>query len=133
MKLKKKFQSGVLSFLERRYPGIRDIVNLLGNKPLLIKHTVHTSFNSHAIFPVFICVFKENVRERVAKQYVPGVTEVDKRRGLLRQSSDTFDKKLNTDSVDLSEANSVFKADDGKWRPVVVTLGRKLNTLHTDS
>ena len=30
MKLKKKCQSAVLSFLERRYPGIRDIVNLLG-------------------------------------------------------------------------------------------------------
>ena len=30
MKLKKKCQSAVLSFLERRYPGIRDIVKLLG-------------------------------------------------------------------------------------------------------
>ena len=74
---------------------------------------------------LFISVFAENVRERVAKQYVPGVTEVDKRRGLLRQSTDTFEKTLNKDSVDLSQTNSVFKADDGKWRPVVVTLGRK--------
>ena len=30
MKLKKRIQNATLSFLERKYPGIRDIVNLLG-------------------------------------------------------------------------------------------------------
>ena len=60
------------------------------------------------------------MRERVAKQYVPGVTEVDRRRGLLRQSSATFDKKDQTDS---DSQSGIFKADDGKWRPVIVTLG----------
>ena len=66
-------------------------------------------------FPVL-----DSVRERVAKQYVPGVTEVDRRRGLLRQSSATFDKKDQTDS---DSQSGIFKADDGKWRPVIVTLG----------
>ena len=63
------------------------------------------------------------MRERVAKQYVPGVTEVDRRRGLLRQASSTFEKP-STDTSDSSQSSGVFKADDGKWRPVVVTLGR---------
>ena len=63
------------------------------------------------------------MRERVAKQYVPGVTEVDSRRGLLRQASSTFEKP-STDTSDGSQNSGVFKADDGKWRPVVVTLGR---------
>ena len=64
------------------------------------------------------------MRERVAKQYVPGVTEVDRRRGLLRQSSATFDKNDQTDSGSQSGSQSgVFKPDDGKWRPVLVTLG----------
>ena len=56
----------------------------------------------------------------MAKQYVPGVTEVDRRRGLLRQSSATFDKQDQTDS---DSQSGIFKADDGKWRPVIVTLG----------
>ena len=65
------------------------------------------------------------MRERVAKQYVPGVTEVDRKRGLLRQTSETFEKKLNKEALDQSAGRpeNIFKADDGKWRPVVVTLG----------
>ena len=69
---------------------------------------------------MFLFPFLDTVRERVAKQYVPGVTEVDKRRGLLRQSSATFDK---TDQTDSDSQSGVFKPDDGKWRPVLVTLG----------
>ena len=60
------------------------------------------------------------MRERVAKQYVPGVTEVDAKRSLLKQATDTLDKK--TDSEDQPD-QVIFKPDDGKWRPVVVTLG----------
>ena len=56
----------------------------------------------------------------MAKQYVPGVSEVDRKRGLLRQTSAAFDQNDQTDSDSQSD---VFKADDGKWRPVVVTLG----------
>ena len=65
-------------------------------------------------------LFLDTVRERVATQYVPGVTEVDRRRGLLRQSSATFEKNDQTDS---GSQSGVFKPDDGKWRPVIVTLG----------
>lgn len=65
-------------------------------------------------------VFPDTVRERVAKQYVPGVSEVDRKRGLLSQTKAALDQSDQTDSENQSE---VFKADDGKWRPVVVTLG----------
>ena len=30
MNLKKKFQNGIISFLEKRYPGVRAVVDLLG-------------------------------------------------------------------------------------------------------
>ena len=56
----------------------------------------------------------------MAKQNVPGVSEVDRKRGLLRQTSATFEQNDQTDSESQS---GVFKSDDGKWRPVVVTLG----------
>ena len=74
-----------------------------------------------------VSLFAEDVRERVAKQYVPGVSEVDSRRGLLRQASDNFQKKLNKDSEAQSTggAENIFKSDDGKWRPVLATLGKK--------
>ena len=73
-----------------------------------------------------VSLFAEDVRERVAKQYVPGVSEVDSRRGLLRQASDNFQKKLNKDSEAESAGENIFKSDDGKWRPVLATLGKKL-------
>ena len=56
----------------------------------------------------------------MAKQYVPGVSEVDRKRGLLSQTKAALDQSDQPDSESQSE---VFKADDGKWRPVVVTLG----------
>ena len=48
MKIKKKFQDSVIGWLEKKYPGVRDIVDLL-----------------------------DNVRERVDKQYIKGLTELE--------------------------------------------------------
>ena len=45
MKLKKKCQSAVLKFLERRYPGIRDIVKLLGKYFVKLKQFTEQSKN----------------------------------------------------------------------------------------
>ena len=48
MKLKKKCQDSMIGWLEKKYPGVRDIVNLL-----------------------------DNIRERVDKQYIRGLSEVE--------------------------------------------------------
>ena len=66
MKIRKKCQNAVISFLERRYPGVREVVDLLGNKV----NSCKTDF--HALNAVL-----DKIRERVDNnnQYVEGVTE----------------------------------------------------------
>jgi len=125
MKIKKKFQDSVIGWLEKKYPGVRDIVNLL-----------------------------DNVRERVDTQYIKGLTELEdltkadkeEMKDILKESGITIERpeedgnnlypKLDSeDNVDKPKENGeksdvgdektteIFKQDDGKWRPVVLTLG----------
>ena len=125
MKIKKKFQDSVIGWLEKKYPGVRDIVNLL-----------------------------DNVRERVDTQYIKGLTELEdltkadkeEMKDILKESGITIERpeedgnnlypKLDSeDNIDKPKENGeksdvgdeksteIFKQDDGKWRPVVLTLG----------
>eukprot|EP00090_Calanus_glacialis_P011310 TRINITY_DN19740_c0_g1_i1.p1 TRINITY_DN19740_c0_g1~~TRINITY_DN19740_c0_g1_i1.p1 ORF type:complete len:510 (-),score=107.93 TRINITY_DN19740_c0_g1_i1:92-1621(-) len=125
MKLKKKFQDSVIGWLEKKYPGVRDIVDLL-----------------------------DNVRERVDTQYIKGLTELEdltehdkeEMKDILKESGITIENhneeetqlypklpsednpdKPNTidDKTTTADQKNVeiFKPDDGKWRPVVLTLG----------
>jgi len=125
MKIKKKFQDSVIGWLEKKYPGVRDIVHLL-----------------------------DNVRERVDKQYIKGLTELedltndDKEElvDILKESGITIENpeegettlypKLPTEEnadkpngieekpkTEDENKIEIFKPDDGKWRPVVLTLG----------
>ena len=88
MKIKKKVQNTVISFLEKRYPGVREVVELL-----------------------------DKVRERVEKQYVEGVSEVDAKRSLSSQT------KVMISKEDENQEEMIFKPEDKKWRPVLMTLG----------
>ena len=60
----------------------------------------------------------DKIRERVEHQYVEGVTEVDAKKSLNSQAKTMFysndDDPLHSD---------IFKPDDKKWRPVILTLG----------
>jgi len=126
MKIKKKFQDSVIGWLEKKYPGVRDIVNLL-----------------------------DNVRERVDNQYIKGLTELEdltendkkgveellKESGITIETPDKDESKLypkleEEDTTNIGKvlekethgtsepgASEIFKPDDGKWRPVVLTLG----------
>ena len=62
----------------------------------------------------------DRIRERVEKQYVGGLSEIDAKKSLSNQTKAMFNKSAETDT----ETVSVFKPDDGKWRPVVLTLGK---------
>jgi len=142
MKLKRKCQNAIIVCLERRYPGVRDVVNLL-----------------------------DKIRERVDKQYIEGLTELedltehDKEeidnmtKEILEQDDNTNTQNENTKDSEnninpkqtensLKQPNNteekeddsekkveIFKPDDGKWRPVVLTLGLvyKLQKISDDA
>ena len=65
--------------------------------------------------------FPEKVRERVEKQYVEGLSEVDAKKGLTAQTKDLFSKPQEEDEEE--KVSSIFKPEDGKYRPVLLTLG----------
>ena len=77
MGVKARLQEWLISVLERRYSGIREVVGLI-----------------------------DKVRERVENQEIKGL-------------QDKVEQKKETDETD----ESIFKPEDGKWRPVVGTLG----------
>ena len=64
--------------------------------------------------------FLDKVRERVEKQYVEGLTEVDAKKGLTSQTKNLFSKSEENEEETVS---SIFKPEDGKYRPVLLTLG----------
>lgn len=95
MKVKKKCQDWFISVLEKRYPGIKDVVHLL-----------------------------DKIRDRVDKQYVGGLSELDAKKSLSNQTKSMFSQTESTEEDnDETRVSNIFKTDDGKWRPVVLTLG----------
>ena len=106
MPLKAKIQEGLIRMLEKRYTGIREVVGLL-----------------------------DKVRERVEKQRIAGLRQEhscddgqDKqpdnngRMVETTQDGDILIGYKDSDEVD-SDQVGIFKPEDGKWRPVVGTLG----------
>ena len=106
MPLKAKIQEGLIKMLEKRYTGIREVVGLL-----------------------------DKVRQRVEKQRIAGLRQEhscddgqdkqpDSNGGMVEttQDGDILIGYKDSDEVD-SDQVGIFKPEDGKWRPVVGTLG----------
>jgi len=100
MGLKTKMQEGMIGMLEKRYSGIREVVGLL-----------------------------DKVRDNVTNQKIEGLPSEKENKEKKDISGDDIDggengtlKNVN-ETNEISETESVFKPDDGKWRPVLITLG----------
>ena len=96
----------MLSILEKRWPGLKDVVHLLGINFYLI----------------FYCTNKnvvEKIEQNVAEMYVKGLTEIDAKSSLYRQSKLMLERQ---ESV-ISHNPELFKKEDGVWRPILLTLG----------
>ena len=106
MPLKAKIQEGLIGMLEKRYTGIREVVGLL-----------------------------DKVRERVEKQNIAGMHQDQgnsdakdkqpKSNGSMIETTEEGDILIgygSSEEVD-SSCDGIFKPEDGKWRPVVGTLG----------
>ena len=106
MPLKAKIQESLIGMLEKRYTGIREIVALL-----------------------------DKVRERVEKQRIAGMHQEqgssdvkDKQAGsngnmvATTETGDILIGHGSSEQVDNSSCD-IFKPEDGKWRPVLGTLG----------
>ena len=118
LRLKARFQEWLIVMLERRYTGIREVVGLL-----------------------------DKIRERVENQEIKGLqddddTKTDNKAFLKeKESGDTLEIANNEAALqdikleDTGEVASIFKPEDGKWRPVVATLGLiyKLQKVSDDS
>ena len=85
--LKRRFHAWLLRLVEKRYPGVRDIVSLM-----------------------------DRVRENVETGEIAGLTDDSKEKVALEQLAD---KKEDGEAG----PSEIFQPEDGKWRPVLFTLG----------
>jgi len=117
MRLKARFQEWMISLLERRYSGIREVVGLL-----------------------------DKIRERVENQEIAGLQdfpeEKDEKELAKENEKGSNEENGKTDGDGEKDGNSeeaddgsIFKPDDGKWRPVLATLALiyKLQKVSDDS
>ena len=73
-------------------------------------------------------LFIDKIRDRVDKQYVGGLSELDAKKSLSNQTKSMFSQTESTEEDnDETRVSNIFKTDDGKWRPVVLTLGSAIN------
>ena len=102
MRLKARFQEWMISLLEKRCSGIREVVGLL-----------------------------DKIRERVENQEIAGLQDFPEEKdgkepksdenGAEKGPTDENGVKTNEEKGEASkekESEGIFKPDDGKWRPV---------------
>ena len=105
MPLKAKIQEGLIGMLEKRYTGIREVVALL-----------------------------DKVRERVEKQGIAGMHQDQGSSDVKAKHTGSNGSMIETTedgdiligyggSSEQVGSDGIFKPEDGKWRPVVGTLG----------
>lgn len=93
-------QESLIGMLEKRYSGVREVVGLL-----------------------------DRVRDNVTNQKIEGLSmekEINHKKEISEDVTDSIEKatlKDDGETDDMSGTTSVFKPDDGKWRPVLITLG----------
>jgi len=108
MRMKARFQEWMISLLERRYSGIREVVGLLDKIRERVENQEIAGLQD---FP------EENVKdEKEAKADENGVEKSSKEENGELKADGDVEKKEETDG------DSIFKPDDGKWRPILATL-----------
>jgi len=127
MRLKARFQEWMISLLERRYSGIREVVGLLDKIRERVENQEIVGLQD---FP------EEKVKdEKEAKADENGTEKSSKEEnGELKTGGDVHGSEQKKDSEE-TDGESIFKPDDGKWRPVLATLALiyKLQKVSDDS
>ena len=117
--MKARFQEWMISLLERRYSGIREVVGLLDKIRERVENQEIAGLQD---FP------EEKDEKELAKENEKGSNEEN---GNQKTDGDG-EKDGNSEEAD---DGSIFKPDDGKWRPVLATLALiyKLQKVSDDS
>ena len=111
--VKKTSENFVIRFLERRYPGVREVINLMDAiKERLALQQVEGLQNDDVDGAA-------ETKEKIP--YIDGGEEEKSNTNELVE--DGTEEIANTDTKEVPQRKeSMFKEDDGKWRPMVATL-----------
>ena len=63
----------------------------------------------------------EKIQERISEQYIQGLSELDEKKNLYRQSKRIIQSQSK--STEVEHPPELFKKEDGVWRPTLLTLG----------